>query len=216
MTAVSVTYDGLGRVGQTTYHDATGTPYATITASYDLASRVTGTALAGAVTGSTSLAYDALGRVTGLASTGPAGSASVAVAYNLADQPTQVTRTAFGSSLTVTNTYAKTGEQRSLAAAGLTWQVGSDAHGITQMASGRALVTRSFDTAGRLAALRAGMRWSDSSSYSDLFESRLVYDTRDRIAGVELGSMWLYDYADTYTYDPAGRLATWGRTGAGA
>ncbi|MBN2848454.1 MAG: hypothetical protein JXP72_08415, partial [Coriobacteriia bacterium] len=217
VTATSVTYDGLGRVGETTYHDATGTPYAALTTSYDLASRVTGTALTGAVTGSTALTYDALDRVTGLSSTGPAGTASLAVAYNLADQPTQVTRTAFGSSLTITNTYATTGEQRSLAAAGLTWQMSSDTRGITQLASERALLTRSYDVAGRLAAIRAGRRWSDSGSYSDLFESRLSYDTRDRVASVAYaGDGTAYDYADTYSYDPAGRLASWGRTGEGA
>ncbi|MBF4508884.1 MAG: discoidin domain-containing protein, partial [Aeromicrobium sp.] len=216
VTATSVAYDGLGRVAQTTYHDAMGVPYATVVPTYDLASRVASTTISGAITGSTELIYDALGRVERLVSTGPAGLTQTDVTYNLADQPTQVTRSAFDVVHTQTNTYSKTHELRTLSAAGLTWRVSSDARGLTQLASERALQTRSFDTAGRLAALRAGMRWSDSSSYSDLFESRLTYDTRDRIAGVELGSMWLYDYADTYTYDPAGRLATWGRTGAGA
>jgi RHS repeat-associated protein len=60
---------------------------------------------------------------------------------------------------------------------------------------------------------RAG-KGAGPTTDSGVFDSRLSYDNRDRIASVQLSGMELY--TDTYTYDPAGRLASWGRTGEGA
>ncbi len=91
-------------------------------------------------------------------STGPAGTVTVDAGYNAADQPKEVTVGALGASWTTSATYAKTHQPVSMTALGQTWRFGYSAPGaLTQVASGRALRTRSYDTAGRLAAVSAGI-----------------------------------------------------------
>ena len=112
-------------------------------------------------------------------------------------------------------TYGKTFEQRSVKASSITWEFGYGSTGALSVArSPYARLTRSFDTSGRLTEARAAVG-PDPTTTSGLFDSRLAYAPRDRIAGVTY-SAGTGEYADAYSYDPAGRLATWGRTGAGA
>ncbi|MDO8880667.1 MAG: RHS repeat-associated core domain-containing protein [Coriobacteriia bacterium] len=215
VTASSVAYDGLGRVESTTYHDTSGTPYATITPAYDVASRVTGTTLTGQVNGDIELAYDDLDRVTTSISNGPAGTARADIIYNTASQPTRTTYNAFDNMWIVRATYAKTMEQRTLTASDVTWNFGYGEGGaLTTAVSNTSLLTRSFDVSGRLTVLRGGRK--EFGTFYGLYSSRLSYDSRDRISGVAYAGDYGHTYADTYTYDPAGRLATWTRTGTDA
>ncbi|MDP2299083.1 MAG: RHS repeat-associated core domain-containing protein, partial [Actinomycetota bacterium] len=215
VTTSSVAYDGLGRVESTTYHDTSGTPYATITPAYDVASRVTGTTLTGQVSGSTALTYDDLDRVTTSVNNGPAGTAQTDVEYNTASQPTKTTYNALDNMWIIDATYAKTMEQRTLTASDITWDFGYGEGGaLTTAVSSASLLTRSFDVSGRLTVLRGGRK--EFGTFYGLYSSRLSYDARDRISGVAYAGDCQHTYADVYAYDPAGRLASWTRTGTGA
>jgi len=112
------------------------------------------------------------------------------------------------------NTYGKTLEQRTMKASSITWEFGYGTGALTIARSPQARFTRSYDTAGRLIVQRAAVGPSTVTT-SAVFHSQLSYDSRDRISGVTYSAS-TGGYADTYTYDPAGRLKTWGRTGAGA
>jgi len=151
-------------------------------------------------------------------STGPAGTVTVDAGYNAADQPKEVTVGALGASWTTSATYAKTHQPVSMTALGQTWRFGYSAPGaLTQVASGRALRTRSYDTAGRLAAVSAG--YSTGAAYfTNLLRSDLAYDSRDRIAEVYTATRGVPGgvYFDTFSYDAASRLAGFARTGDGA
>ncbi|MEA5075392.1 MAG: hypothetical protein VB139_03500, partial [Coriobacteriia bacterium] len=206
LTASTTAYDRLGRLAQTTFKTGSGATFATVTQSYDDASRLTSITRTGAGPASAALTYDALSRITRQVSTGPAGTVTIDAGYNAADQPTELTVGALGASWTTSASYAKTHQPVSMSALGQTWRFGYSAPGaLTQIASERALRTRSYDTAGRLAAVSGG--YSTGAAYfTNLLRSDLAYDSRDRIAEVHTaipGSV----YADTFSYDAASRLA---------
>jgi RHS repeat-associated protein len=156
-----------------------------------------------------------------MTATGPAGTTGTQTTYDAADLPTLITHTAFGQTvLTVSNTYAKTNELRKTVAAGRTWSFGFGEKGeLSSLSSDRALATRSLDVYGRPAAVRAGLMYPGYAYFSDLFESRVAYDGRDRVSSMALSGTGLTgvpSHADTFTYDLADRLTGWTRTGDGA
>lgn len=79
------------------------------------------------------------------------------VVYNPASQPTKITYNRLDHMWVIDNTYGKTLEQRSLRASSITWDFGyGTGRALTIARSTGSLLTRSFDTAGRLAESRAG------------------------------------------------------------
>ena len=213
-SAVTYGYDTLGRLKSTAYMNPNGTEFARSTTSYDVGSRATAQTFTGDVTGSIANTYDDLDRITARTSQGPAGTFKTDVAYDVANNPTKGTYTAFGTSWDIGCSYAKTNELATMSALGTTWTFGFANGGLLTSAwSLNALHTRSYDEYGRLQAVRTGRR-STPGSFTEFVESSLGYDARSRVTSQKLvGDIRL---TDTFSFDDADRLTGWQRTGDGA
>ena len=215
-------YDSAGRLSSVNYYDATGAAVETVTTTYDADSKVTGVSMAG--TGySSSATYDVLDRPTASSQSGPAGTLSTTATYDVADLVTASTWSAFGLSRSTETTYAKTGEMKKMtvhdgstsAPTTTDWYFAFDVAGnMTRAASGLSSHLVTYDAAGRLSALRLG-RADGVDAVADWATQRLEYDGWERLASSSIDYETGTDASETFSYDAAGRIETWSRTGFG-
>ncbi len=231
-------YDGLGRT-KTTYHAhlASEAPVADSTSSYDAASRITsvtafdmsgGSAttnftydadsrithigLSGAVSASADTTYDAVGRMATTYVQGPAGSSSFAFAYDASSLLTGMSWNGLGTSATVANVYAKTGQLNSTTNLGHTWNFSWHSDGALGGWFADKFASRyvDYDSAHRQANVRLGVSVQSSDTLTPIADLELSYDGRNRLGSVvSKSTTGGADATDAYAYDPVGRLSTW-------
>ncbi|PKQ29987.1 MAG: hypothetical protein CVT60_02560 [Actinobacteria bacterium HGW-Actinobacteria-10] len=214
-------YDSAGRAKTLTYHNPDGSVAETITTSYDMDSKVTATTMSHSGY-SIQNTYDNLDRITGMTASGPAGTTNFTTTYDVADLPLITTWSAFGVTRSTDTTYAKTGELTRMTvedgtAAGTTHYFAFDVAGrLTRSASGLGTRLLAYDPAGRLASVSMG-RPGANGLLANFAAQRLGYDGWERLTSVSTTAAVAENSSnDTYTYDAAGRIKTWSRTGFGA
>ncbi|MCL2503664.1 MAG: putative toxin, partial [Coriobacteriia bacterium] len=209
-----ITYDGLSRPKTTTYKSTSGTTVATHTRTFDIESRVTVDTLAGSGVPSASAenTYDILGHLTKHWTSGPAGTISTEATYTVSDLPKKVTRSAFGTTWTEENTFAKTGDLLKMTVAGNTYAFSNAAPDLSSALSEYSYQTRTYDIYGRVGSLSVGTR--NGSASNRLYDSFLTYDNRGRIGVSKIeGPASSDSYTDEYTYSNAAQLTQWKRVG---
>ena len=206
-------YDTVGRQSGIVYFDESGTPVETQTATYDKNSNPVSESRAGS-SHSVTRTFDVLNRLKALQGTGPAGSYSLSTTYDVADLPEDMSWTVFGASRKVVNTFAKTNQRQTTKFDGdpFTWYFAFDVTGKTlRTTSGLGSQLKAYDPAGRLTSTRLGK--ANGSSVSEYAFQQIGYDSWERISSRSIDFAGPGDAADSYTYDAAGRLQTWNRTG---